>query len=211
MLKNEANKSKDVVHINMKVIPFLPVIGLIKDPRLRGYAKTAVSNLPDYFFEIPASSSGKYHSENDRKVGGLVHHTKSAVFAFLDIHRTNIFELFDEEVDLGIIALLIHDGLKNGLENGGHTVADHPLIASKFIDTLSVPYECELTRGEKAVIRNAIERHSGQWVNDYKGNKILTEPKTPLEKAVHLADYMASRKHIEYRLELVDVQGYTTN
>lgn len=195
----------------MKVIPFLPIIGLIKDERHRGYAKVAVSNLPDYFFEIPASSSGKYHSKNDKKVGGLVHHTKAAIFAFLDLHRTNMFELFDEEVDLGIIALLIHDGLKNGVENGGHTLADHALLARDYIENLSVPYELELTNDAKKVVMNAIERHGGQWVNDYQGNKILTEPKTPLEKAVHLADYMASRKHIEYQMNLIDIQNYTTN
>lgn len=204
-------KIKGVILINPKTIPFLPIFGLIKDPRLREFAKRAVEDLPNYFFEIPASSSGKYHSENDRRVGGLVHHTKAAVFSFLDIHRTNIFELFDEEVDLGIIALLIHDGLKNGEENTGRTTADHPLTASKFIRELAVPYEVELTRDEMDVVTRAIERHSGQWVNDYHGNKILTEPKTPLEKAVHLADYIASRKHIEIQLGLINVADYATN
>lgn len=200
-----------MISINSKTLTFLPILGLIKDPRLRGFAKQAVANLPDYFFEIPASSSGKYHSENDRKVGGLVHHTKAAVFTFLDIHRTNIFNLCDLEVDLGIIALLIHDGLKNGIENSGRTTADHPLVASKFIDDLPVPEEFELSSVEKILVKSGIERHSGQWVNDYKGNKILEEPKTKLDKAIHLADYIASRKHIEIQLDKIDISALTTN
>lgn len=164
-----------------------------------------VSRLPDYFFEIPASSSGKYHAENDRKVGGLVHHTKACIFTLIDLHRTNIFNLSEHEVDLGIIALLAHDGIKNGAEDYGHTVPNHPTLASEFVKELHIGENENLTDEERVIVCNAIARHSGQWVTNRQGEKILDEPETNLEKAVHLSDYLASRIHIEIQLDKVTI------
>ena len=48
----------------------------IKDNKIRDDLKYLVSNLPDYFFEIEASSTGKYHPKFASGEHGLVRHTK---------------------------------------------------------------------------------------------------------------------------------------
>ena len=38
----------------------------------------------------------------------------------------------------------------------------------------------------------------GIWNKDREGNEMLPKPQTQIEKLVHLADYIASRKYIDY-------------
>ena len=62
----------------------------IKNKNIRKFAIDMVSILPDYFFVVPASSTGKYHPEYSLGEGGLVRHTKSAVLiakTLLDLDR----------------------------------------------------------------------------------------------------------------------------
>ena len=63
------------------------------------FLKYLVNNLPDYFFEIPASSTGKYHPEFASTTHGLVKHTKLAVriaYELLDNSGLNNFFSFPD-------------------------------------------------------------------------------------------------------------------
>lgn len=51
----------------------------IKNDRYKKCAKELIELLPDYFFKVPASSTGKYHPSFSLGEGGLVRHTKVAV------------------------------------------------------------------------------------------------------------------------------------
>ena len=51
----------------------------IKDKRIRENLVIMINKLPDYFFEVPASSTGKYHPTFSLGKGGLLRHTKAAV------------------------------------------------------------------------------------------------------------------------------------
>lgn len=187
--------------MNLQAMMFTDTLGTIKNDRLRGFAKMALGQFNPYFFEIPASSSGKYHSDSDRAYGGLVHHTKSTVLVFNHLMRTEQFDITEHEADLGIIALICHDALKNGTTDSGRTLSAHPLLASRFVRELQVPTIYELTSEELDIVCNCIERHSGIWNRDYvTQEEIMGKPETPLEKAVHLSDYIASRKEIEISL-----------
>lgn len=188
--------------MNLQAMMFTDTLGLIKNERLRGFAKIAVAQFNPYFFEIPASSSGKYHSDSDRAYGGLVHHTKSTVLVFNQFMRTEQFNITEHEADLGIIALICHDSMKNGsTADSGRTLSKHPILASRFVRKLQVPTIYELTKEELDIVCNCIERHSGIWNRDYvTQEEIMGKPETELEKVVHLSDYIASRKEIEISL-----------
>lgn len=54
-------------------------IALIKNKSIRDFASICIQFVPKYFFEIPASSSGKYHPSYALGEGGLVRHTKAAI------------------------------------------------------------------------------------------------------------------------------------
>lgn len=44
-----------------KIKVFETELKWIQNPEIRNFAEKAVSLLPDYFFEVAASSTGKYH------------------------------------------------------------------------------------------------------------------------------------------------------
>ena len=58
---------------------FAREIGYIKDSNLKEDANTLVGLLPDYFFEVDASSTGKYHPKYAAGSMGLARHVKAAV------------------------------------------------------------------------------------------------------------------------------------
>jgi len=170
-------------------------INLIKEEPLREFAKKAISIVPEYISSIPASSTGKYHPAFSLGEGGLVNHIKAVTRLGYELFEIQPYGEFSKhQQDLVLIALLLHDGWKSGLEHSQYSVAEHPLIASQelkknFYDTDSISNE------DLNFICEAIETHMGKWVNDYKsGQKVLEPPRNPVQRFVHLCDYTVSRK-----------------
>ena len=175
----------------------LEEIDTLQDIDDRRFAYHLLSNLPDYFFSAPASSSGKYHPSNDLGNGGLVRHSISVVRMLEHLLEPDGYSDFtDEQKELLKIAALFHDCMKSGTqeeyEKDKRTKFLHPLYAANFIMTTAInngyPYEKAL------FIYNAVISHMGQW--NTKGDVILPTPKTPDQKILHLADYLASRRDI---------------
>lgn len=177
----------------------------IKDDKKREDLKYLVSELPDYFFEIPASSTGKYHPEFASTKNGLVKHTKVAVRIakeLLDNPGLNNFK--DNEKDIIIMALTLHDGLKKGNPEEKYTKVDHPLLASSFIrerkDKLS------LNNGELDLLTRIISSHMGIWNKDFNDNEVLPIPKDKYERFVHMCDYLSSKKFINVEFDDVNIK-----
>ena len=118
-----------------KLSYFKEEISYIKDSSLRSDLKTLIELLPDYFFEVPASSTGKYHPAFAAGDGGLVRHTKVAVrFAYELLNNNTVGCKFSpRDKDLILMALTLHDGLKHGYTHERYVKFEHPLLASKFI------------------------------------------------------------------------------
>lgn len=164
---------------------------------VKEFATKAVDKLPDYFFEVAASSTGKYHPEYSLGSGGLVRHTKAAVTIakeLLALEHNNTYS--DDEKDIILASLILHDGLKHGLAESKFTVATHPTEVANWLkddDELNSMIESSLFE----VMLGAISSHMGQWNTDYRSKKeILPKPKTEIEKFVHMCDYLASRKYL---------------
>ena len=58
---------------------FSKELNFIKNDRIRKSLETMLKKLPDYFYEVPASSTGKYHPSFALGNKGLLRHTKVAV------------------------------------------------------------------------------------------------------------------------------------
>lgn len=177
----------------------------IKNDKKREDLKYLVSELPDYFFEIPASSTGKYHPEFASTKNGLVKHTKVAVRIakeLLDNPGLNNFK--DNEKDIIIMALTLHDGLKKGNPEEKYTKVDHPLLASSFIrerkDKLSLNNE------ELDLLTRIISSHMGIWNKDFNDNEVLPIPKDKYERFVHMCDYLSSKKFINVEFDDVNIK-----
>lgn len=177
----------------------------IKDNKKREDVKYLVNKLPDYFFEIPASSTGKYHPSFASSENGLVKHTKVAVRIakeLLDNPGLNNFK--DNEKDIIIMAIILHDGCKSGIVKENYTRFDHPLIVSQLIkenrSSLSLNDE------EMDLLIRVISSHMGIWNKDYNGNEILPIPKDKHQRFVHMCDYLSSKKFLDVKFDGIDIK-----
>ena len=173
----------------------------IEDDAVRKFTETALDNLPQYFFEVAASSTGKYHPMFSTGDGGLVRHTKVAAKIAYDLltNETTGSSFKQEEKDLMIFAILIHDGLKLGLEEEKYTKSDHPLLVCEYLKEKKS--ELTLKDSEINFICNAVSSHMGQWNTDYDGNEVLPKPANKYQRFVHMADYLSSRKYLDVKFE----------
>ncbi len=189
--------------IKGNVEQFMPKeLNQIRNPELRacvqGFFDTAV---PNYFWRIPASSTGKYHPIADAGDGGLVRHTRMAVAFGVDFVRIEDYAAADP--DMVIAALMMHDTFKNGVAQTPYTVQDHGLIAAEqwmsyMVDICSHnPEISPETRSTVKEIADAITWHMGQWSGVRIEEECGEMPRTALVKAVQLADYASSRKCID--------------
>ena len=112
-----------------KIKAFEDELNFIINPQIRLFAETAIGSLPDYFFEVPASSTGKYHPSYSLGSGGLLRHTRAAVRIAIELSRIEWWNFSQDEMDLIVVSLMLHDGWKSGLPKQEFSVADHPNVA----------------------------------------------------------------------------------
>ena len=151
-----------------KIRYFEKEISYIKNKDNQDDIKVLINLLPDYFFSIPASSTGKYHPKFASTKNGLVKHTKVAVRIAYDLFET-VNNFTDNDKDLIIMALIMHDGLKKGMVEEEYTRFDHPLLVSKLI--LEHSNELKMDINSVRRICSMIESHMGKW-NTNKYSKV---------------------------------------
>lgn len=177
----------------------------IQNEKYREDLKKLVNLLPDYFFIVPASSTGKYHPEFSLGDSGLVRHTKAAVRIAYELFKNNVIgsQFSSQQKDLMLMALVLHDGLKSGLEKQKYTQVDHPLLVSNYIKENKG--QLTLTDEEVRFICEAIESHMGEWNKDFNDIEVLPLPKNKYQKFVHMCDFLASRKFLNIKFENNDI------
>ena len=186
-----------------KVLTFKDELKWIRNKEIQKFVVNIISELPDYFFVVPASSTGKYHPSYSLGEGGLVRHTKSAVLiakTLLDLEQYKD-KYSEEERDIMLTALLLHDGVKHGLNGSKYTIATHPL---KMVDFIYSKYNNKPPYWV-GMICDCIATHMGEFNKDWKTQEeILDKPKTDMQKFVHMCDYLASRRFLEVNFEKVE-------
>ncbi|MBO5121500.1 MAG: hypothetical protein J6C28_07450 [Bacilli bacterium] len=169
----------------------------IKSDRIRKSCIEMLKVLPDYFFEIEASSTGKYHPNYALGKGGLVRHTKAAVRIANELLGDICIgdKYTQDEKDLMIMALILHDGVKSGVPKEKYTRFDHPIMMGQMI--MDNEDNMELEMEEIEFLDDVIKTHMGPWTTDYNGVEVLERPKTKYQNFVHMCDFLASRKFLE--------------
>lgn len=172
-------------------------INLINLEQIKNLVENFLTEVvPEYFFKVPASSSGKYHPSFDQGESGLVRHTKMTVEVVKELMNLDMFMEdignYSQNRDVIIASCILHDTFKNGYTDSGRTVTSHPSIAAdEFYNFCNKKTSAE----EKIVVKqisDAIRWHMGQWYND-----TIMENKSLMAQLVHLADYIASRKFFD--------------
>lgn len=184
-----------ITSIKERLTAFANELNDIQDYNLRQFAAQLLANAPEYFFTIPASSSGKHHPYFAREIGGLVKHTRCVVF-YAECNAES-FNFDSHTKDLAIIAALAHDIKKQGNNDAkNYTVWEHPELAYNFILEMQNTYPNLISVEDATIVANAILSHMGKWWHDEKfrkGKKQFPLPTTMLDYAIQSADYMASR------------------
>lgn len=176
-----------------KIENFIVELSYIKDEKVRDSLEIMINKIPDYFFTIAASSTGKYHPKYATGDGGLLRHTKAAVRMAEELF--GIYKFPDYTKDLIIMALVLHDSLKKGMVEEKYVRFDHPLLAADFVRNNAA--ELKISKEDVEFVADAISSHMGRFNTSDYSDVILPLPKTPEQKFVHMCDYLASRKVIK--------------
>jgi len=163
-------------------------VNLIQNQELRDWTRQELSKQPDNFWIIPASSTGKYHPEHSQGEGGLIRHILAALYFARELFE--VYSATDEEKDIVIAALILHD-IAKAVAEPHDIVAAQSLRWSKSANPLVV---CTIA---------AVRWHMGPWATGStkchpaeQGLKRFPEDFSRTEQVTHFADYMASRKRV---------------
>lgn len=160
---------------------------LIKTEKIREFVLSfIIQKIPDYFWVVAASSSGKYHPQYALGEGGCARHVIAATLILKDLLSLDCWknQFTQIQIDQMYAAIILHDSFKRGLVETEHTTNDHEIIARDEIN--------KFLQKEETVIGKLVSTHMGQWGKEH--------PSTLQEVLVHTADYLASRKHIEIKI-----------
>ena len=174
-------------------------LNFIENQAIKDFTRYCLSNAPTYFFELPASSTGKYHPPDSNGVGGLVRHTRATAYVVKELSPA--FELNSFETDAAVSAAILHDLCKYGMPGGEHTTSDHDVTASIYVKKLSQRFT---SGGTEVPMLNeiclAIAYHFGNYTTqvDSRPFKQFPEQYSKIEQIVHIADMVASRKEVRF-------------
>jgi hypothetical protein len=178
-------------------------LALIKtDESVRRLAESFWNHAPDYFFVIPASSTGKYHASWATDIGGLFRHVVMGMYCASELSTT--FGLTALEADCAVAAMAGHDCLKYGIEYDVRYTDLHNFLPRIYYGNYKLGHNISklVLPAKWDAIMGAIERHMGplaaeaQTWRTVAPGKNRIGPESNLEYVVHLADYMASRKNL---------------
>jgi len=168
---------------------FKTEISSIQNVDIRNYVVAIFEGLaPDYFWTASASSSGKYHPKISLGNGGLVRHTKLAVWWGKQLYQAMHDHGFG--TDELTAALLLHDLTKQSGGCGGHGVQLAAALRRREYYIEGGPI------GSIGLIIMGVESHMGIWTKPEGKAPNWKRPGTLRNfcALVHLADYCASRK-----------------
>lgn len=167
---------------------------------IKAYFISMAEHVPDYFFTMPASTSGKYHSEQQCRAGGQLIHAfmfQSCLEHLIALERNRSNFASDPHTrDLMRCVPLFHDAYKCGTANSKYTVPDHPVIAAAWVRNTKPAHDISLY--DKEIIAGMCEAHSGEWNTDRSKKEIMPKPRNDMEFLIHECDILSSRKDLTY-------------
>lgn len=184
-----------------KIDMFQVELNYIKNENYKENIKKLLELVPDYFFEVPASSTGKYHPSFSQGEQGLVRHTKVAIKIAKDILDLEYMSkgFSEKEKELILIAIMFHDTQKLGNPKENYTRFDHPILAANFIEENKD--KTTFTKEEIDLLKKMISSHMGQWNTNTYSEVTLPKPRNKYEFFVHMCDFLSSKKYLDVKFD----------
>ena len=187
----------------MKVAVFQPYLEKFETEEMRLYCTDMVQRIPDYIFDMPSSTSGKFHNKTQCQPHGQIYH----ILMFVEILNYILDLKYSKEKfksptqrDAMRCVPIFHDALKLGLNGSQYTVFDHPMLAGQWVRETHV--EHDIDDKIKEAIARMCERHSGEFTTSKKSKIVLPEPENDMEWLIHVCVILSSRSNIDMEIPL---------
>lgn len=186
------------MHAEDKVKVFAPGLEQFETEKMRLYCEDMIKEIPNYIFEMPSSTTGKYHNKTQCQVHGQVYHI--IMFAEIVNYRLALKgnrEKFKspEQRDAIRCVAYFHDALKLGNNKSSYSVFEHPLLAAEWVRNTMVEHDIEPKI--KDAIADMCAAHSGEFCTSSRSKIVLPEPKNAMEFFIHECDILSSRNNID--------------
>lgn len=187
-------------------IYFDEILNSLENDDMWKFAEALIPTIPKYILKVGSSSTNKYHPAYALGDGGLVRHTCAVVRILNHIFQIECMNHWtSRERDILRIAGMMHDSRKSGsqedYEKNRYTKHEHPLLAAEVVRSFM---GCTIIPdSEIELIAQTIEAHMGKWNTSDYSKVVLPKPETEMQKLLHMADYLASRKDIEIKFDNV--------
>lgn len=183
-----------------KIKVFSHGLSQFETEKMRLYCEDMIKEIPDYIFDMPSSTTGKYHNATQCQPHGQVYHI--IMFAEIANYRLSLKgnkDIFKsaEQRDAIRCAAYFHDAMKLGDGKTSYTVFEHPLLAAEWVRNTIVEHDIELKI--KNAIADMCAAHSGEFCTSSRSQIKLPEPKNAMELFVHECDILSSRNNIDMR------------
>ena len=182
-----------------KIEVFMPLTKNFETNIFKEYFLDMVTEMPDYIFTMPSSTSGKYHNAKQCETYGQLYHIymfDSILNHLLRLKGNREKFPTPEERDAMRCVPTFHDAVKCGWNGSRYTVQDHPLLAARWVMETRVKHDIPVEY--KQMIADMCESHSGEWNKSKSGKIIMSEPRNDREFLIHECDILSSRPDIDY-------------
>lgn len=169
---------------------FREELDAFNDKRFMTAVENVMAKLPDTILERPASTTGKYHPNDELGSNGMIIHIKRACAMVPDAARKYQFSRYGEDVLRA--GCLLHDAFKFGEPPTEHTVTEHPYLIYRELE-----YGQYMNFGDNPLVLDwlrdvalACAHHEGVWTTELCDGVRVTE----FAKALHEIDYWVTRR-----------------
>lgn len=181
----------------MGVERFEKELELIHSPVLRDRTVAVLKALPEWWWSVRASRQMANHPPDDNVDGGLANHSAKVAWT-----SYKMFEAYEIETDVGVIAGLLHDcgsyGFDRDAPNASYDVyRDHAFLGADWLmQQYPVPENWDDAWGRRedqeyrqwSMICDCVRNHMGRY-----GSQPVNISERPVwERLVHLADLAVS-------------------
>lgn len=187
---------------------FSDIIEKIKHEDFRIEVVNSMQEAPDYVTNIPSSSTGKYHPQDEINSNGMCIHIRRCAILAEEVLRMRYEDNDadrDRDLDILLAASMIHDSYKNGhkeknnLPINKYTHPWHPIWAfwnvSKIAGNLP---KNTIVREMMWALGWVCLFHEGKWTikkaKETAKNAKMEDWVSQLCKDMHTVDYMVSRR-----------------
>ena len=178
---------------------FKRLLDQFETEEFRAYCSDMIEKIPEYIFEIPSSTSYKYHNKTQCQPHGQIYHILmfgEIMNYILSLEYVRENTVVTPEVrDMMRCTPIFHDAWKCGNAGSKYTVHEHPMLAGEWVRNTKV--EHDISTDSKDFIAALCESHSGQWTTTNRSKVVLPKPQNDYQFLVHLCDYLSSRSNID--------------